>query len=145
MEYLKNGLKSEVVTVNVTDAAKINISEFDWVIIGGSIYMGRINKVLKKFVQENKSELTTKNIALFVCCMTPEDSNKYIQESFNEEVYNIAKYKGNFGGELQQDKMNFFEKTITKMVAKEENKQEKTLYVNMDDLINLISNDDKLK
>lgn len=139
VEYIKDKLKSEVSVVNVNENQTINLNDYDWIIMGGSAYMAKMNKNLKRFAVQNTNTLITKNLALFVCCMTPNESEKYIQECFPKKIYKSTKFRANFGGKLNKKKLNFFERNITKMVAKQEDKEEKTFYQNMDTLVELVN------
>lgn len=120
---LKEKLKGDVDLINIKNSKEISISDYDKVIIGGSVYMGMINKEVKEFVECNKSELISKKIGLFMCCMSEGDK---IIEQFNQnlpnEVLSAAKVKESFGGEFKFSKMNFFERQIIKMISKKDPK-----------------------
>ncbi len=47
----------EDVTVMDLEKEKVNLCDFDCVIIGGSIRMGQLHKAAKKFIIEKKDEL----------------------------------------------------------------------------------------
>lgn len=51
-EILKSYLKGEVTILSVK-ADKINLSQYDAVFIGGSIYMGKIQKEITQFCKRN--------------------------------------------------------------------------------------------
>ncbi|MFZ7133943.1 MAG: flavodoxin domain-containing protein [Eubacteriales bacterium] len=108
-----------------------DLSQYDAVIIGGSIYAGRIQKEIKEFCNENISELMRKKIGLFICCMLQENAQTNLKQSFPEDLFNAAIAKDCFGGEMKFSDMNFLEKTITKMVSKSNVKKD-SQEVNMD-------------
>ncbi|MBU8892016.1 MAG: flavodoxin domain-containing protein [Bacteroidales bacterium] len=96
----------------------INISEYDTIIIGGSIHAGLINKKVKKFIDKNINILSEKKIGLFLCCMYEGDKAlEQFQNAFPEVLRNTAVAHGLFGGEFDFEKMNFLEKAIVKKVA----------------------------
>ncbi|MGX6979798.1 flavodoxin domain-containing protein [Vagococcus elongatus] len=136
--YLADNFKHDVTVVNINTTSKIDYDEFNWVIIGSPVYVGKTNKKIKVFLEENTDKLATKNLALFVCCMIPGDAEKYIQDGFPKKIYDSAKYRTNFGGKLQPDKLNFFERKLTEIVSKKVDIQPEMLYQNMDKLIEFI-------
>ena len=52
---------------SLEEANKINLSNFDKIIIGASIRYGRYSKNLYKFVNSNKNTLDQKQSAFFFC------------------------------------------------------------------------------
>ena len=97
----------------------INLSLYNKVIIGGSIYMGKIQKEVSDFCSKNLEVLKEKQIGLFICGMQEGDSiNTEINQNFPKELIEIATVIKHFGGEFDFSKMGFFEKLIVKIVAK---------------------------
>lgn len=132
--YLKSKLNKEVNIASLKKFSMIDLQQFDWIIIGGSIYVGKIQKEVKLFCEQNIQKLLTKNIVLFMCCTTPEQVNNFFKSNFSPELLKHAKEKVNFGGELRQHKMRFFDKKITAMISKLEPKKVEILYSNIDQL-----------
>jgi menaquinone-dependent protoporphyrinogen oxidase len=97
-----------------------DISSFDRIILGTSIYASASSKTMQHFCKENIEALKQKRLALFVCGMEP-DSAKQQQELANaypQELYEYAVAKCFAGGEFLFEKMNFFERAIIKRIAK---------------------------
>lgn len=116
---LKDRLSGDIVTVDLKKEKVPDLSTFDNIIIGGSIYAGRIEKEVTDFWLKNINELREKKIGLFICGMKDEESGKtQLDNSFPEELLSKAVAKGYFGGEVIFSKMNFFEKFIIKTVTK---------------------------
>ena len=112
-------LTGKVELFNLKEKLKIDPSGYDVVIIGGSIYMGQIQKEVKTFCAQNIEQLKTKKIGLFTCCMLEgEKAEKQLADMFPKELLSIASSKECFGGEFNFSKMNFFEKLIIKKVSK---------------------------
>jgi len=63
---LKEKFKAEADIINLKEIKNPDISKYDTVILGASIYMGKIQKRMRKFIEENMNELLKKNIALFI-------------------------------------------------------------------------------
>jgi menaquinone-dependent protoporphyrinogen oxidase len=117
---LSANLKNSGSLVSVVDLGgkqKIILSEYDTVIIGGPVMMGKINPRVKRFIDENLSELLKKKIGLFICGFT-EESKKELADNFPQELLNIALAKGYFGYEFNLEKMNFAMRAIIRKIAK---------------------------
>lgn len=105
--------------LNLKKAGDIDILKYDKVIIGGSIYIGRIQKEVTEFCSKNLDKLKEKQIGLFICGMQEGGTiNTEFNQNFPSELINIAAVKEYLGGEFIIDKMNFMEKLIIKKVAK---------------------------
>jgi len=95
-----------------------DLTKYDKVIIGGSIYAGKIRKPVKSFCSDNQNTLKDKKTGLFICGMAKEDdAQKQLESSFPKELFATAAAKGFFGGECNYNKMNFIEKFIMKKIT----------------------------
>jgi menaquinone-dependent protoporphyrinogen oxidase len=116
---LQKRLKDKVDIVNLKTSKDVAISQYDKVIIGGSIYIGKIQKEITKFCSKNLEKLKEKQIGLFICGMQEgEMLSTEFNQNFPNELINIAITKECFGGEFNFSKMNFLEKFIVKKVSK---------------------------
>ena len=104
------------------DAKKIDLSNFEKIIIGASIRYGKHSKELYKFVNLNKNILDQKKGAFFsvnVVARKPEkntaETNPYI-----DKFLKISKWKPNkikvFAGKVDYPNYNFFDKYIIKLI-----------------------------
>lgn len=143
ISYLRDKLTGDVNIQALDSNNQVELSGYDWIIMGSSVYMGKINKKMKIFSEKNTDKLIESNIALFVSCTTPEEVDKYLSEGFSTKVYNASKLNTNFGGKIQRDKLNFFERKLTDMISKTAEKSQETLYKNIDDLVGFINGNDK--
>ncbi len=104
---------------NIKTKKDIDISQYDKVIIGGSIYMGKIQKEVSAFSLKNLDILKDKKIGLFICCMREgEIADTELNDSFPEELLTKAISKESFGGEFILKKMSFMDRMIVKKVSK---------------------------
>jgi menaquinone-dependent protoporphyrinogen oxidase len=102
--------------INMKD---INLSKYDKVIIGGPIYIGKIQKKVTQFCSKHLNKLVEKRIGLFICGMVEGESiNTELNANFPPELLKIAEVKEYLGGEFLLDKMNFMDKMIVKKVSK---------------------------
>lgn len=112
--------------VNLKKAKNCDPSAYDRVIIGGSIYMGKIQKEVTNFCTKNLDLLKDKRIGLFACGMAEgEEQAAELNANFPAELLELAVAKEFLGGEFLVDKMNFFEKAIIKKVSKITSNQSK--------------------
>ncbi|MFC1538496.1 flavodoxin domain-containing protein [Candidatus Latescibacterota bacterium] len=116
---LKEELSERTDILNVKKQSQINLSQYDTVIIGGSIHAGKIQKSIRKFCQKNLSILKSKKIGLYICCMEEgEKATQQFNDAFPTELTEHATATGLFGGAFSFEKMNFIERYIIKKIAK---------------------------
>ena len=115
---LAEQLKGETFLVNVSTDTIPSIDKFDNVIIGGSIYMGQIQKKLKEYCASNVDLLKNKRLGLFICCGLPENFEQNTKNAFPEELLKKAIVIEFFGGELRIEKMNLVHKILTGVMKK---------------------------
>jgi len=120
-KVLEGKINGEVVVVDIKKDIMPDINSFDNIVIGGSIYAGRIQKNITEFCLKNIKLLENKKIGIFVCCMSEgEKAILQLDSCFPNELISMAIVKEHFGGGFVFSKMNFFEKFIIKMVSKKE-------------------------
>ena len=117
-EKLSEQLKGEVILADISKESNPPIDEFDNAVIGGSIYMGQIQKKLKEYCASNVELLKNKRLALFLCSGVPENFDKDMKNAFPEELLQKVIAMEAFGGELRREKLNFVHKIIIKMMDK---------------------------
>lgn len=118
-KLLMDKLNGEVKIVNIKKESVPEITLFDNIIIGGSVYVGSIQKEVNEFCLKNVNALKGKKLGFFICCMRENDiAEAQINTSFPKELLANAVAKGYFGGEFIFEKMNFLERLIVKKVSK---------------------------
>ena len=123
-ERITNFLNNEnlVELVSLEDTRKINLSNFEKIIIGASIRYGKHSKKLYKFINSNKNILDQKKSAFFsvnVVARKPErnaaETNPYIKKFLK-----ISKWRPDkiavFAGKVDYPKYSFFDKYIIKFI-----------------------------
>jgi menaquinone-dependent protoporphyrinogen oxidase len=92
---------SHVNIVNVLKDKVPGLSDYSTVIIGGSIYMRRVQKELKSYLETHLETLLSKKVGLFLYAGHPDQS--VIAEEFNQafpqSLIDQAVAKGVFGYE----------------------------------------------
>ena len=123
-ERIKNFLTNEnlVELLSIEDSKKVDLYNFEKIIIGASIRYGKHSKELYKFINLNKNILDQKKSAFFsvnVVARKPEkntaETNPYINKFLK-----TSKWKPNkisvFAGKVDYPKYNFFDKYIIKFI-----------------------------
>ncbi|MEI7885356.1 MAG: flavodoxin domain-containing protein [Clostridia bacterium] len=111
-------LQGEILCVNIATSEIPLISEADNLIIGGSIYVGQVDKKLKAYCEAKLELLLQKRIGLFIACGMPENFQLNMQNAFPAALIEHALVKTCLGAELRIAKMNFFHKTVAKVMEK---------------------------
>ena len=118
--FLNEGNETKIASLD--EATKLDLSEFNKIIIGASIRYGRHSNELYKFIEINKNILDQKESIFFsvnVVARKPEkntpDTNPYIKKFLK-----ISKWKpkkiGVFAGKVDYPKYSFFDKYIIKLI-----------------------------
>ncbi len=117
-QLLKDGAE-RVELINLKTERPQDLSGFDTVAVGSSVYIGSINKKVKRFLEENKGELLRKKLGLFLCAGAEkqEDLEKIMSDNFNLELRSAALVTGYFGHAYYVDRMGLFDKMIIKKVG----------------------------
>jgi menaquinone-dependent protoporphyrinogen oxidase len=148
-EKLSEKLTGKVDLCNIKEGKIPDLTGYEKIIIGGSIYAGRIQKELGDFCLKNIGLLKEKKTGLFICCMVKSSEEAQIKSSFPKELLSSAVVKESFGGEFRFKDMNLAEKVITKMVSKALSKKDdsmsisdmkKDIYMISDEKINEFAN-----
>lgn len=126
-QELSQKLRGRVDLCNIKKGKLPELSQYERVIIGGSIYVGRIQKEISEFCANNIASLKQKKVGLFLCCMNKKEYDTQIKNAFPKELIDMATSIGNFGGEFRIKEMNFLERAAIKMVSKELAKEDPSI------------------
>ncbi len=113
---LKEKATRETVTVNLAEQPEFSLTPYDTVVLGASVYMEKIQKEMTAFCKAGKEELLTKNLGLFICSGNAKGT--YYLKLFGKELHRHAASKKMFGSEIYWEKMNPFERLITRVIKK---------------------------
>jgi menaquinone-dependent protoporphyrinogen oxidase len=109
----------EVKIVNLKHASKIDISDYDNVIIGSGFYAGSIPGSVTAFIENCQPALLQRNFGVFMCCLAEgEEAQAQLESAFPEDILQKAKAAVAFGGEANYEKMNFLFRFILKKATK---------------------------
>ncbi len=117
-EILKENLEGSIDLYDLKKDKEIDLAKYDKVIIGGSIYMGKIQKEVKAFCEKNMSVLKDKRLGLYICCMREkEEAKEQLKNSFSESLLSHASAANYLGYSFDLKKMNFLHRFTIKKVA----------------------------
>lgn len=117
-EMLKSKLNGTVRLVNLTKDQAPNLSEFDTVILGGSIYVGKVQKTLTNYISANLPMLLQKRVGLFICAAQPEPvRSQELEQAYPVDLFNHALAKEVFGHEFNFQKLSFIHKIIVRKLV----------------------------
>ena len=123
-KQIDKGLEGQVERINLLEGQPKDLKSFDKVILGTPIYAGNMSKEIKNFYETHKEELAHKKVGLFISCLDLSKVEEYIKLGFGEEgIKGLVIQKG-CGGILDFKKLNFFERTICKLICKKEKDRE---------------------
>ena len=117
--FRKEGL--DVKVVNLKDQKVEDIKEYDLILIGSGIQIGKWTKEPEKFLKKHQKDLSKKKVAIFVCCGTAKpleengkDKEKEIEEAKikylkqKTDKYNLKPISfGFFGGVYNFNKVSW--------------------------------------
>lgn len=99
-----------------------DLNVYDTVIIGGSIRSGKIQGIIADFCEANQDVLSTKNLGLFINCLySGAKAQQQLDEAYPALLNTVAIARDHFGGEIDELKLNYWEKIITKQMIVQEN------------------------
>jgi len=114
--------KNSVKILSLNEAAEIDLSEFNKIIIGASIRYGKHSKKLYNFIKNNKVILDQKENSFFsvnVVARKPEknspETNPYIKKFLKISKWTPNKV-GVFAGKVDYPRYGFFDKYIIKLI-----------------------------
>lgn len=117
-QQLAQRLGAETDVVDLANAQP-DPAPYDRVIIGGSIYMGQIQKSTKAYCQTYGEQLLQKPLGLYVCSgRQDDDAAKQLQEAFPAALREHALWMNTLGYRYKLQGMNFLHRFIIKKVAK---------------------------
>ena len=116
-EKIAAKMPGEAAIQEVSDPA-VNLSEYDSIILGTSIYMGKSRKQMKTFIQNNLPTLLQKRIGLFLSCLQDENDSvsRQFQIAFPKELRDHALCLAALGGVVDRNRLSKFDGLIMRMV-----------------------------
>ncbi len=108
-EIIAELLKDEevIIITHLDKHSYPTLEDYDRIIIGGAVYMGRLNRKVRRFIEENRALLLTKEIGLFLSCLSEDEEAKMmVKKAFPRELLEHAKALALVGGCIVPEKLN---------------------------------------
>jgi menaquinone-dependent protoporphyrinogen oxidase len=116
-QHIATLLGGDVTLVSLEDSRNPDMAAYDCVVVGGSIYAGKIRGKVASFCAKNLSVLLQKQVVLFVCGMNYKEYDAELRKAFPEQLRSHAVWAGVVGGEFYIDRMNFFERFLIRKIS----------------------------
>lgn len=108
---------TDLVNLKTTPAPAVN--RYDVVLVGGSIYAGRIRPEVTKFCERHQDELLSRNAGVFISCLYDEKAGgSQIGNNFPGWLLAHAFGRYNVGGAVRYSRLRFIDRVIMQKVAK---------------------------
>lgn len=112
---LAERIKAETALADLRIRHTPDVHAFDVVLIGGSIYGGRIQREVTSFCERRGELLLKRKVGLFLCCLSQgEHAREQLQAAFPEWLAAHAFACSLFGGELRYDKLTLLDKLLVR-------------------------------
>jgi len=115
---LSEKLSGNVDCFNLKKNIPESLDGYERVVLGTSVYAGKLHKEFVDFIEINEHKLKEKEYAFFVCCGFEEKAEAYLRENISDEFVDKALFVRYFGQEIVWKNMKFYERAALKMVAK---------------------------
>jgi len=116
-ERMAGQIGADAELVNLQKQPTPVLTEFDHVILGGSIMAGSVPKAMQNFITQHQETLLSKRVGIFICCLMEEQIEQYFSRNFPEPLYSHAEQKIWVGGELVLGDHNFIVRKLLKKIT----------------------------
>lgn len=129
---LKDKIDGAVDVFNLK-SGKPDLNGYDAIIVGGPIYIGKLNKTVESFCINNLPAMIDIKKGFFVCHMEFEKTmEELVAKYYPKKLVDTAVATSGFGGAFYVSKMNFLNRAMIKKAAGIMDDQEKILYDEID-------------
>ena len=114
--YIAEKLQNkDVQVIELKKNSDLDISSFDTIMLGASVYLGDIQHIMSNFCKKKLEVLLTKRIGLFICGIEPEliRQDEELHMAYPRSLYNHAQATAFVGGEINLEVLNASQKFIT--------------------------------
>lgn len=109
--------RAEVEIVDINKAMPRSPENYDVVVLGSSVRMGRVSKNIKKYIKEHKTTLNAMPSAVFLCCGYPDQFDEYVKSQFAKDFTPTYDFHC-FGGELKPKQVKGIDKIVVSMARR---------------------------
>lgn len=139
-QLLAKKLNGHVDIYNVKEPLPLKFEDYQKIIIGSSIYMGKIHREMRQFCNDHLQAILKLDIGLFITGAQEGLTLKNeMIENFPIEIREKSRVVGYFGYAFDFDKMNFIERMIINNVARISQNETHLLEDNIDKLAQVMN------
>ena len=119
-QLIKKELVGEVKIIDSKKEIVKDISEYDNILIGSSIYFGQINKRIKDFIFLHRPEIVHRKFGIFLMAAEPKPDlmKKQIKNAIPNDLYIKAEIISVIGSEIKLKKFSMLVRFILKYFRK---------------------------
>jgi menaquinone-dependent protoporphyrinogen oxidase len=111
-------VQAETVLFDLASRGAPSVESFDVVLIGGSIYGGRIQGAVTSFCERHERVLLQRSVGVFVCCLFHgEQARAQIQATFPDWLLAHAFARAHFGAALHYHRLNLLDRLLVRSLA----------------------------
>ena len=112
---LAGQLKADTECVDLARRGNIDARPFDVVLIGGSIYGGKIQREVTWFCDRGREALLERRVGIFLCCLyRGERAQAQLKAAFPSWLTAHVFANGLFGGALRYDRLSFLDRLLVR-------------------------------
>lgn len=116
---LEKEFKNQEVSLFELGKDKIDLYEYDLIVLGTSIRMGKPLPAFRKFLKENYKALTEMCVGYYICCGFVDCFDEYAEKAIPRELRDRAIANSCFGGLLDTSRVKGFDKLVVKAVRED--------------------------
>ena len=115
-ELLASLLQNHEVVLADLEKTEPVAGDFDYIVLGGPIRMGKAHKALRRYLAAHTGELAQVPHTLFLCCCFADQFENYLDRVFAPELLESADKTVYFGGVLDISKQRGFDRLLARMM-----------------------------
>jgi menaquinone-dependent protoporphyrinogen oxidase len=105
----------DTVLANLADARDVNVRDYDVVLVGGSIYGGKVQRTVVSFCERNRAALLQRKVGIFLCCLYQgEDALMQLQSAFPDWLLAHAFSRVLPGGEIHYNRLTLLDRLLVR-------------------------------
>lgn len=136
-KMLSSKINASVQLIPIEKAKTACLLKYNFIILAGSAYNGKVQSALKRYISRNMKTLKEKPVALVMNCEENIDTRDRFNKAFTEELVDSSYISSNFGYELNPDEGNYLEKRKTNKIIDSYKRDGKSLpMLNMNEIDN---------
>jgi menaquinone-dependent protoporphyrinogen oxidase len=112
---LAEKIGGEIALADIADARDVNVREYEVVLVGGSIYAGKLQRGVVSFCERNRDALLHSRVGIFLCCLYQgEEAAIQMQSAFPDWLLAHAFAQVLPGGEVHYDRLTFLDRILVR-------------------------------